>query len=184
MCGTPEYLAPEVVLSKGHSKGVDYWALGVLTFELLVGRSPFRSVTDANSPTHMELFKRIVDGKYEIPNEVDRRARSVIKKLLVRKPSKRLGCGHGGAQAIKQEPFFAEIDFVERLRTKMIAAPWKPTIRHFVDKSNFLPDDALQHSYYAEEAVPYRGGHSVFGGFESQPGGDSSGAGKKRDERR
>merc|ERR1712194_927091 len=78
-CGTPEYLAPEIILSKGHDKGVDYWAFGVLIYEMLAGRSPFYSYgTD-----QVSLFKRIVQVKYAFPpgkvvNEV---AQDLIQRL-------------------------------------------------------------------------------------------------------
>jgi protein kinase A len=71
LCGTPEYLAPEIIMSTGHNKGVDYWSFGVLIYEMLVGRSPFyMSGTD-----QVSLFKRIVMVNYNCPSMVNPEAR-------------------------------------------------------------------------------------------------------------
>jgi CRP-like cAMP-binding protein len=139
LCGTPEYLAPEIILSKGHDKGVDYWAFGVLIYEMLVGRSPFYSYgTD-----QVSLFKRIVQVKYSFPpggivNEV---AQDLIQRLIVRRQANRLGCLARGEMDIRDHSWFAIID-VEKLLKRKIPAPWIPKIKDPLDASHF---DSYRH---------------------------------------
>jgi len=139
LCGTPEYLAPEIILSKGHDKGVDYWAFGVLIYEMLVGRSPFYSYgTD-----QVSLFKRIVQVKYSFPpggvvNEV---AQDLVQRLIVRRQANRLGCLARGEMDIRDHSWFSIID-VEKLLKKKIPAPWIPQIRDPLDASHF---DSYRH---------------------------------------
>jgi len=135
LCGTPEYLAPEIILSKGHNKGVDYWALGVLIYEMLVGRSPFYSYgTD-----QVSLFKRIVQVKYGFPREeavVTDHAQDLIQRLIVRRQANRYGCLARGEADIRDHPWFNVID-VNKLLEKKIPAPWVPRIRDSLDASHF-----------------------------------------------
>merc|ERR1711933_350803 len=132
LCGTPEYLAPEIILSKGHDKGVDYWAFGVLVFEMLVGRSPFYLYgTD-----QVSLFKRIVQVKYSCPSKVNEDARDVIKKLLTRRQASRFGNLSRGHLDIKDHPWFASLDF-ERLKARKLKAPWKPKVTNPLDSRTF-----------------------------------------------
>jgi protein kinase A len=86
LCGTPEYLAPEVIMNMGHSHGVDWWSLGVLLFEMLAGYPPFY---DTNI---YETYRKITIGKYEFPQSVPMNARSLISMLLQIDPNRRLGC--------------------------------------------------------------------------------------------
>jgi protein kinase A len=133
LCGTPEYLAPEIILSKGHDKGVDYWAFGVLIYEMLVGRSPFYSYgTD-----QVSLFKRIVQVKYAFPAGVlHEDAQDVIERLIVRRQSNRLGCLSRGDCDVRDHVWFSIID-VHRLLKKQIPAPWKPSIENILDVQHF-----------------------------------------------
>ena len=134
LCGTPEYLAPEIILSKGHDKGVDYWAFGVLIYEMLVGRSPFYSYgTD-----QVSLFKRIVQVKYSFPpggvvNEV---AQDLIQRLIVRRQANRFGCLARGDMDIRDHAWFGGIT-TEKLLKKEIPAPWIPHIKDPLDASHF-----------------------------------------------
>lgn len=139
LCGTPEYLAPEIILSKGHDKGVDYWAFGVLIYEMLVGRSPFYSYgTD-----QVSLFKRIVQVKYSFPpggvvNEV---AQDLIQRLIVRRQSNRFGCLARADMDIRDHAWFGVIT-TEKLLQKQIPAPWVPMIKDPLDASHF---DSYRH---------------------------------------
>jgi CRP-like cAMP-binding protein len=139
LCGTPEYLAPEIILSKGHDKGVDYWALGVLIYEMLVGRSPFYSYgTD-----QVSLFKRIVQVKYSFPpggvvNEV---AQDLIQRLIVRRQANRFGCLARGDMDIRDHAWFS-VFTTEKLLKKQIPAPWIPQIKDPLDASHF---DSYRH---------------------------------------
>jgi CRP-like cAMP-binding protein len=139
LCGTPEYLAPEIILSKGHDKGVDYWAFGILIYEMLVGRSPFYSYgTD-----QVSLFKRIVQVKYSFPpgGMVNEQAEDLIQRLIVRRQANRLGCLARGDLDVRDHPWFNIIDW-DKLVHKKIPAPWVPRIKDPLDASHF---DSYRH---------------------------------------
>eukprot|EP00559_Dactyliosolen_fragilissimus_P008241 CAMPEP_0184858102 /NCGR_PEP_ID=MMETSP0580-20130426/3209_1 /TAXON_ID=1118495 /ORGANISM="Dactyliosolen fragilissimus" /LENGTH=807 /DNA_ID=CAMNT_0027354045 /DNA_START=336 /DNA_END=2759 /DNA_ORIENTATION=+ len=137
LCGTPEYLAPEIILSKGHDKGVDYWAFGVLIYEMLVGRSPFYSYgTD-----QVSLFKRIVQVKYTLQPVNSEVTQDLIQRLIVRRQANRFGCLAMGDVDIRNHPWFAVIDF-DKLLNKQIPTPWVPQIKNSTDASNF---DSYKH---------------------------------------
>jgi len=139
LCGTPEYLAPEIILSKGHDKGVDYWAFGVLVFEMLVGRSPFYSFgTD-----QVSLFKRIVQVKYSFPpgGVVIQSAQDLVQRLIIRRQANRLGCLARGDMDVRDHPWFSIID-VDKLLRKKIPSPWIPQIKDPLDSSHF---DSYKH---------------------------------------
>jgi len=132
LCGTPEYLAPEIIMSKGHDKAVDYWSFGVLIYEMLVGQSPFYLYgTD-----QVSLFKRIVMVKYSCPSKVTDEAKDVIKKLLTRRQASRIGNLSRGHEDIKEHPWFASLNF-DRLNSRKLKAPWKPKISNPLDSRNF-----------------------------------------------
>jgi len=146
LCGTPEYLAPEIILSKGHDKGVDYWAFGVLIYEMLVGRSPFYTY----GSDQVSLFKRIVQVKYGFPEGVvNDLAQDLITRLIVRRQANRFGCLARGDMDIRDHPWFAVID-TEKLLNKNFAAPWVPRIVDSLDTSHF-------DSYRHVENEPSRG---------------------------
>ncbi|BFZ00977.1 hypothetical protein BsWGS_04016 [Bradybaena similaris] len=85
LCGTPEYLAPEIILSKGHNKAVDWWSLGVLIYEMLAGYPPYY----AENP--FGIYEKIIAGKIEWPKHIDSVAKDLIKKLLNPDRTRRLG---------------------------------------------------------------------------------------------
>jgi len=132
LCGTPEYLAPEIILSKGHNKGVDYWAFGILIYEMLVGQSPFYC------NDQMRLFKKIVQGKFAYPSSrpVSKAADDLIQRLLQRHQSKRLGNLKGGHVDVQKHPWFSDMD-LKKLLKRELRAPWKPQIKDALDASNF-----------------------------------------------
>lgn len=138
LCGTPEYLAPEIILSKGHDKGVDYWAFGVLIYEMLVGRSPFYTY----GSDQVSLFKRIVQVKYGFPEGVvNDLAQDLITRLIVRRQANRFGCLARGDMDIRDHPWFAVID-TDKLLNKKIPSPWVPKIKDPLDTSHF---DSYRH---------------------------------------
>ncbi|CAI5701938.1 unnamed protein product [Peronospora effusa] len=111
--GTCEYLAPELIMKEGYGKAVDWWALGILAYEMIQGDSPFRH----NVPTI--LFDKILKEEPEFSDRFTPEAQDLITKLLTKDPEHRLGCGPDGVEEIKQHPFFTEIDWDMLLRMEM-----------------------------------------------------------------
>ena len=124
LCGTPEYLAPEVFMSVGHDRSADLWSYGVLIYELISGRSAFYKP----GQKQVDMFKTIVRVQYEIPPHVDDVSKDLIKKLLVRNPAKRLGNLSNGSKDIQDHPWFSSMDW-KALTEKDIDAPWIPEIK-------------------------------------------------------
>ncbi|GAA5873701.1 hypothetical protein JCM5296_000051 [Sporobolomyces johnsonii] len=128
-CGTPEYLAPELLLGHGYQKTVDWWTLGVLLYEMLAGLPPFYS-ENTN-----EMYQKILTDPLRFGDEFNADARSLLTGLLTRDPQQRLGVT--GAESIKTHPFFAKhIDF-KKLMQKEIKPPFKPSVESAADTSNF-----------------------------------------------
>lgn len=134
LCGTPEYLAPEIILSKGHDKGADYWAFGVLIYEMLVGYSPFYS----HDMDQVGLFKRIVSVKYGFPHGglVQDVAKNLIHRLLQRRQADRLGCQSRADQDIRDHKWFHIIN-TQKLLNRQIPPPWIPRLKDPLDATHF-----------------------------------------------
>ena len=118
-CGTPEYLAPELLLGEGYTNVVDWWTLGVLLYEMLTGLPPFYS------ENQKEMYTKIVEEDLAFPLFVAPVARDLLSQLLEKEPHKRLGVN--GAEEIKSHPFFADIDW-KKLMQKRITPPMKPKV--------------------------------------------------------
>jgi len=137
LCGTPDYLAPEVILNEGHDWAVDYWALGVLIYEMAAGTPPFY----ADDP--MEVYEKILSGHVTIPSHFSRGLGEIIKKLLKTFQSKRLGRTKGGAASVMKQKWFAGYDW-QGLLSKELEPPFKPDVTHVEDCSNFDEYDEIE----------------------------------------
>jgi serine/threonine protein kinase len=129
-CGTPEYLAPEILNRQGHGRAVDWWSLGALLYEMLTGLPPFYC------QDREKLFDYIRHGELQYPPTVSKPAKRLLMGLLTKDPVRRLGSGPTDAEEIKERQFFNDIDF-ERLMKGEIPAPWTPPIDGKLDTSQF-----------------------------------------------
>lgn len=132
LCGTPEYIAPEVLLNKGHGKGVDWWTLGILIYEMLAGQPPF--VDD----DPMGIYQQILAGKLSFPRYFDRNAKNLIKKLLTADLTKRYGCLKNGARDVKNHKWLNNIGYEDLYAMKNVP-PIVPNVAGEADTSNFDP---------------------------------------------
>ncbi|KAJ4415168.1 cAMP-dependent protein kinase catalytic subunit [Neurospora sp. IMI 360204] len=142
LCGTPDYLAPEVVSNKGYNKSVDWWSLGILIYEMLCGYTPF---WDGSSP--MKIYENILKGKVRYPQWVNPDAQDLLERLITADLTKRLGNLYGGPQDVKRHPWFAEVTW-DRLARKDIDAPYTPPVKAGAG-------DASQFDRYPEETERY-----------------------------
>ena len=130
LCGTPDYLAPEILEDKGYDKTVDWWSLGALIYEMLVGYSPFKM--KKGEQLNIEKYK----GPVPLHNHFTPEAKMIITDLLVVEPSKRLGYGSNGTENIKKHPFFKDINW-EELYNKKVEPEFVPKIFNELDLGNF-----------------------------------------------
>ncbi|XP_015110942.1 cGMP-dependent protein kinase, isozyme 2 forms cD5/T2 isoform X2 [Diachasma alloeum] len=138
-CGTPEYVAPEVILNRGHDISADYWSLGVLMFELLTGTPPF---TGADPMKTYNIILKGIDA-IEFPRTITRNATALIKKLCRDNPAERLGYQKGGISEIQKHKWFDGFNW-EGLRARTLEPPIMPRVQHPTDTANFdeYPPDA------------------------------------------
>ncbi|NXM08982.1 PKN2 kinase, partial [Tyrannus savana] len=129
-CGTPEFLAPEVLTDISYTRAVDWWGLGVLIYEMLVGESPFPGDDEE------EVFDSIVNDEVRYPRFLSAEALAIIRKLLRKCPERRLGAGEKDAEEIKIQPFFKGISW-DALLARRLKPPFVPTLRDPTDISNF-----------------------------------------------
>ncbi|XP_051268233.1 serine/threonine-protein kinase N2 isoform X1 [Dicentrarchus labrax] len=135
-CGTPEFLAPEVLTDNNYTRSVDWWGLGVLIYEMLVGESPFPGDDEE------EVFDSIVNDDVRYPRFLSPESVSLIQKLLQKNPEMRLGGGEEDASQIKRHKFFQSVDW-DALLAKKVKPPFLPVIRAPKDVSNF--DEEFTH---------------------------------------
>uniref|UniRef100_A0AAR2LH27 protein kinase C n=1 Tax=Pygocentrus nattereri TaxID=42514 RepID=A0AAR2LH27_PYGNA len=129
-CGTPEFLAPEVLTDSSYSRAVDWWGLGVLIYEMLVGESPFPGDDEE------EVFDSIVNDEVRYPRFLSTEAISLMRRLLRRNPERRLGSSERDAEDVKKQPFFRNIEW-EALLQRKVTPPFVPSVRDKEDVSNF-----------------------------------------------
>jgi serine/threonine protein kinase len=135
-CGTPEYIAPEMLQQQPYTKSVDWWSFGCLLYEMLVGLPPF---FDENVN---RMYRSILHEQVRCPSEMSSAARDLLDRLLTRDPNARLGAGESDCEAIKQHPFFADLNW-DDVMAKNITPEWVPVLRDDLDTTNFGPVDEV-----------------------------------------
>lgn len=130
-CGTPEYIAPEMIAGQPYGQGVDWWACGTLIYEMLFGIPPFYD-TNANV-----MYRQIVSSDVEFPERASAAAADLIRGLLRKDPAERLGAR--GADEIKAHAFFEGVPWKALLRRE-VPMPWRPALRNTTDTSAFDPE--------------------------------------------
>ena len=130
LCGTPGYISPEILLNKGHGKPVDWWTLGILIYEMIVGIDPF------NDEDTMAIYQKVIKCKVKFPSYFPSDAKSLVRHLLVKDLSKRYGNLKGGVNDIKFHRFFKNLDW-NKLIKYQIEAPYIPKIKNNGDSDNF-----------------------------------------------
>ena len=133
VCGTPEYLAPEVLFKMGHGKQVDWWTLGAIIYEMLTGLPPFYTAN------REELFERIKFCSLKYPYSISPQVRSLLEGLFQKNPEKRLGSGVDDAKSIKEHPWFSNVNWTA-LINKEIKPPFVPLIKSEMDITHFDPE--------------------------------------------
>ncbi|XP_069783785.1 cAMP-dependent protein kinase catalytic subunit alpha-like isoform X12 [Narcine bancroftii] len=130
LCGTPEYLAPEIILSKGYNKAVDWWALGVLIYEMSAGYPPFF----ADQP--IQIYEKIVSGKVRFPSHFSPDLKDLLRNLLQVDLTKRFGNLRNGVNDIKSHKWFINTDWIS-IYKRTEEPPFKPKMKGPGDTSNF-----------------------------------------------
>lgn len=130
LCGTPEYLSPEIIQSQGHGRSADWWALGVLIYEMLAGYPPFYDETPFG------VYRKVLERRYDMPKFFESNAKSLVRKLLMPDRTQRLGCTQGGAQRVKGHVWFNKTNW-GALYYCQVQPPYQPDVSDDADTQNF-----------------------------------------------
>ncbi|KAJ3409165.1 camp-dependent protein kinase catalytic subunit [Chytridiales sp. JEL 0842] len=144
LCGTPDYLAPEIIQSKGYGKAVDWWALGILIYEMIAGHPPFFD----DEP--FKLYEKILAGRFGFPPWMDPWAKDLVRRLLTSDLSKRLGNLQRGSADVKGHPWFSSINW-DAMWNLDVTPPYVPAIRHEGDTTHFDDYDEDFEAYGREQ---------------------------------
>ncbi|KNC52951.1 AGC/PKA protein kinase [Thecamonas trahens ATCC 50062] len=156
VCGTVDYLAPEIIKKQGHGFGVDIWAVGVLIYEMLAGVPPF------DDDCQIAVCTRILDVDLDFPPEFDDDTIDIVEGLCTEEEEDRLGCGPRGFAEIKEHPFFSTVDWDAALKRKMMP-PFVPAVDEEDDTSCFPDYDEVDVT--ALEAEDYDVDQELFSEF-------------------
>jgi len=131
-CGTPDYFAPELIASVGHTHAVDWWTLGILTFELMTGHPPFESAAP------MQIYSKVTKGinKVSFPTKLRGPFEDLVKHLCRKEPSDRLPMKKGGTENIKKHAWFSGFDW-NGMKGFTLEPPYKPKVKSKKDIANF-----------------------------------------------
>jgi len=147
-CGTPDYFAPEIIASTGHTNAVDWWMLGILLFELLSGHPPFESAYP------MQIYSKVMKGinKVPFPAKCQGNAEVLIKGLLKKEPSERLPMRPGGTKNLKVTKWYNDFDWTAMGEGKL-EPPYKPVVKSKTDIANFSArkEDMPRHLEYKDD---------------------------------
>mmetsp|Transcript_51117 Transcript_51117/g.119714 ORF Transcript_51117/g.119714 Transcript_51117/m.119714 type:complete len:811 (-) Transcript_51117:95-2527(-) len=147
-CGTPDYFAPELIASTGHTIAVDWWTLGILTFELMSGHPPFESAYP------MQIYSKVMKGisKVPFPPKCQGAVGELIKALLKKEPSERLPCRPGGTNNLKKCEWYKNYNW-DAVRDVSMEPPYKPVVKSKKDIANFSArkEDMPRHIEYKDD---------------------------------
>jgi len=158
MCGTPEYLAPEIIRGEVYDRNVDWWALGILMYEMLAGFPPFY---DEENDNPVAIYTKILNGQVKFPSGMELYAKDLIKRFLMRDVSQRLGNLEGGAEDVKRHRFFRGMDW-KKIAAKEITPPIIPRIESPTDCSYFEIEPLEEENSQVEKTVVAEGLFNVF----------------------
>ncbi|KAG0255011.1 Serine/threonine kinase [Mortierella polycephala] len=133
ICGTPDFMAPEIIEERPYDRSVDWWAFGVLMYEMLLGRAPFSGEEED------DIYDSIMDDEPVFPHGFGRNEQALLQSLLMKVPHLRLGSGPGDAEEIKSHAYFRDVNF-DDVYHKRIPPPFLPTVSSSKDVSNFDPE--------------------------------------------
>lgn len=157
LCGTPEYMSPEIILGTGYGLGADYWAIGILLYEMLVGHTPFTDFSGKED--RMVVCQNVLTEKLRFPKHMYPKsdpgdewavARRLLRELLHKDPLQRLGSTQRGIKDIADHPFFARMDFSRLLHGKLVA-DWVPDLNDGLD-TRYFDDYEVEDQEMMDEA--------------------------------
>ncbi|KAI8357031.1 kinase-like domain-containing protein [Mortierella sp. GBAus27b] len=159
ICGTPEFMAPEIIEEQPYDRSIDWWTFGVLMYEMLLGRAPFSGEEED------DIYDSIMDDEPLFPQGFGRNEKALLQSLLTKVPSLRLGAGPGDAEDVKAHAYFRDVNF-DDVYHKRIPPPFLPKVNSAKDVSNFDPEFTRENP--GETPSDYRLNHveqAMFQGF-------------------